>query len=188
MCEDQPHLHPEELERTYHILVGMACRKRFLNEQDREDFVQNVMLSAFRSYDAGRRNALSFKNLACGPAFHRTYQSYWRDYYRSPRLQPLGAGDDPATEDGLSHHVSGESGDLLLVQVFLEEIDNLEPPLDALMRLLLQGSTRSEAASEMGKSVSWAKKYTLKARSLLMKRLKARGITADPAGWDRLFK
>lgn len=215
MSETRPRPKPEDFEKTYHILVGMASRKRFLTDQDREDFVQDVMLSSFRSYDADLQDGLSFKNLACGPAFRRAYQSYWRRYYRSasrrslPResCQPEEQGremapndssdDEPLTSrrmayssvevDELCDQTSENPTDLLLVQVLLEEIEDLEAPLNQLMFLFLNGMTRDEVARSMKKSLSWAKKYTLKALSLLIKRLKARGIIVETFDLEQLL-
>jgi DNA-directed RNA polymerase specialized sigma24 family protein len=240
MSEERPHPKPEECERTYRILVGMASRKRFLTDQDREDFVQDVMLSAFRSYDADRQGGLSFKNLACGPAFRRAYQSYWRRFYRSPSLrslqrepcQPKEQGresilhgkhegralmaaalagelkvdecqelpsrdEEPPTPrrmeyasvevEELCDQTTENPTDLLLMQVLFEEIEHLEAPLSQLMVLFLYGMTRDEVARTMGKSLSWAKKYTLKALHLLIKRLKARGVIVETFELEQLL-
>jgi DNA-directed RNA polymerase specialized sigma24 family protein len=240
MSEERTHPKPEEFERTYRILVGMASRKRFLTDQDREDFVQDVMLSAFRSYDADREDGLSFKNLACGPAFRRAYQSYWRRFYRSPLLRSLPREPCQPEEhsrestlhgnpEGRAHMAAGIAGepktgewqelpsrdeepptprqmrcasvevdelcdentenptDMLLMQVLLEEIEHLEAPLHQLMVLFLYGMTRDEVAHTIGKSLSWAKKYTLKALHLLIKRLKARGVIVETFELEQLL-
>jgi len=218
----------------------MASRKRFLTDQDREDFVQDVMLSAVRSYDADRDNGLSFKNLACGPAFRRAYQSYWRRFYRSPSLRSLQREpcqpEEPGREstldgkrEGRALMTTGIAGelkvdewqeltsrdeerptprrmeyasveveelcdqttenptDLLLMQVLLEEIEQLQAPLSQLMVLFLQGMTRDEVGRTMGKSTSWAKKYTLKALHLLIKRLKAKGVIVETFELEQLL-
>jgi DNA-directed RNA polymerase specialized sigma24 family protein len=182
-------LHPtsEEIESTYRILAGMSFRKRFLSDQDREDFVQDVMLSAFRSYDAERQDSLSYKNLACGPAFHRAYQSYWRRFYRRVPVQPIPTGDGKVEVDELSDENSERPTDYLLLHELLEEIDSLEEPHNELMILFLQGMTREEVARIMKKSLSWAKKYTLKAQQLLIQRLKGRGIVVETLDPEQLL-
>jgi RNA polymerase sigma factor (sigma-70 family) len=114
----------EEIEATYRILKGMATRKQFRTEQDREDFVQNVMLSAFRSYNDRLERALSFKNLACGPAFRRAYQTYWRRFYNrasgSGAMQVSASAEDLREEGG-----SGLGG---------SRPEGPERPVDALIR------------------------------------------------------
>jgi hypothetical protein len=88
----------EEVKKTYWILKGMVLRKAFLTVQDREDFIQNVMMSAFRSYNGGLERSLSFKNLACGPAFKRAYCTYWAKQYGNRPIQER-RGDETSVAD-----------------------------------------------------------------------------------------
>lgn len=120
---------PEEFESTYRILVGMALRKRFLSEQDREDFIQDVMLSALRSHDAKHEGGLSHKNLACGPAFRRAYQSYWRRFYRRMSPMPVPERDGRVEVEEVCDQDTDGPTDYLLMHRLLEEIDSLEEPL-----------------------------------------------------------
>jgi DNA-directed RNA polymerase specialized sigma24 family protein len=237
---DQPPNVPseEEIARTYRMVLGMAFRKQFRTCQDREDFVQEVMLHACRSYRPLPERPMSFKNFACGLVFMRQYQSYWRKFYgrqvlpgetsrrivgaelgRGSCVQEPGATLPPfpdeksgtdlgrsaqlqtGGEDSLRSGICQSLGDLdgyadetaadpvetILKRALVEEIEGLESPYAELMACFLKGMTRDEVACSMDKSVSWAKKYTLKALETLLKRLKTRGMVVASLNLEELL-
>lgn len=231
----------EEIRATYRILKGMAFRKQFRTEQDREDFIQDVMLSAVRSFKGALERHLSFKNLACGLAFKRAYQTYWRRFYGrsdgSRTIPPsvpsdsiggechLGleekrtgyparpvavlirrggwglhegdeqekswhAGSDSSAKviEAIKDESSEEPEDLILRGMVQESIEQLESPYRGLIHCFLLGMTREEAAAKMQKSVPWAKKYTLLALDILIRRLKRQAILPETFELKHILK
>src|SRR5262245_6631428 len=159
------------LVRRHTPLVLGTARRIVANSSDADDVFQAAFLTLARKSGSIRCDG------TLAPWLHRVT---WRLAVRARKRSRPAMGEPRPTADGSDplSQITGRE----LYSVIDEELARLSAGLRATVVLCcLQGLSRDEAAARLGWSTATVKRRLAKARSILERRLTARGITLSAA-------